>query len=73
MAVNVTLATELDGAELVSCRYDDGAIGTHARISADEDWIRIVSDDHEGHVMLHIEALPHLQAALERIAQGLKK
>jgi hypothetical protein len=43
--------------------------GPMARIDWDDDWLHIVTDDHEGHAMLNIEALPKLRLALAKIAK----
>lgn len=49
--------------------YDDGDPGTSAHVYRDRDWLYIITDPYEGVVMLHIEALPQLQEALEKIAR----
>ena len=38
-----------------------------AEISADKTWVYIVTDPYEGSVMLNIEALPNLIAALQAL------
>lgn len=43
--------------------------GPTAEVYADDTWLCIVTDDHEGHAMLNIEALPMLRRALANIAK----
>jgi hypothetical protein len=46
--------------------------GPIARITWDEDWLHIVTDDYEGHAMLNIETLPFLRRALTRVAKRIR-
>lgn len=46
--------------------------GPRADIYWDETWLHIVTDSYEGHVMLNIEALPHLRLALGKISRVTK-
>lgn len=41
--------------------------GPQARISHDDTWLHITTDDYEGHAMLNIETLPVLIRALQAI------
>jgi hypothetical protein len=38
--------------------------GPVARVSCDDKWLVICTDDHEGYAMLNVEALPFLRRAL---------
>ena len=46
--------------------------GPTARISFDENWLNICTDDYEGNAAINIEALPQLQKALRMVAKRLK-
>lgn len=46
-----------------------GYSGPVAEVWADNDWLWIVTDSHEGVAMMNIEALPFLRRALARIAK----
>lgn len=62
-----------DGEQSVSATHEDGETpGAGAQTTHDESWLNIITDPHEGHVMLNIEALPALQRALRNIAKELK-
>lgn len=47
--------------------------GPQAKVTWDEDWIYIVTDPYESHVMLNIEAVEPLRKALAKIALETKK
>lgn len=69
----VTLSGPVKGDQIVSFWYaSDGHLGTSARVSFDKNWLWIVTDDHEGSAMLHIECLPKLRRALASIAKEIK-
>ena len=51
---------------------DDGYNGPHADVYVDRDWLFIITDSHEGTVMLNVEALSHLRRALAMIAKQLR-
>lgn len=46
--------------------------GPVARVSHDDTWLRIVTDENEGSAMINIEALPFLRRALAKIAKERK-
>ncbi len=41
--------------------------GPCARVSVDDDWVTICTDDYEGNAVLNIEALPFLIRALKKL------
>lgn len=45
----------------------------YVRISADKDWLRIVTDDWEGNASMMIETLPLVRKALALIAKRMKE
>lgn len=46
--------------------------GPVAEVEWDDTWLNITTDKYEGHVMVNIEALPHLRRALSQIAKRIK-
>lgn len=68
------LSGPVEGDQIVSFKYaSDNSIGTSARVSYDKDWVWIVTDEHEGCAMLHIECLPKLRKALANIAREIRR
>lgn len=67
------LKGEASGEQLVGAvNKDTDYRGPEARISADGEWLNIVTDEYEGAAMLNIEALPQLRRALSRLAKHLR-
>jgi hypothetical protein len=75
-----TELSEHGDTQVVTCRYvSDGSAGTHAEIYTRPNtindptptWLMIVTDDYEGCAMLHIEALPLVIEALQKIQKQL--
>lgn len=60
-----------DGVQLVGAREDDDYMGPAARVSHDDTWLHVTTDDYEGAAMLNIEALPYLILALSNIARAI--
>jgi hypothetical protein len=46
--------------------------GPTARVTWDDTWLNICTDDYEGNAMINIEALPHLRRALAYISRSIK-
>lgn len=58
----------------VGARYkSDNTIGSIADVYLSDGWLIISTDDYEGVAMLHVEALPHLRRALNRLTRHIKQ
>lgn len=65
------IEADADGFRVGARNPDSDYVGPVARVSFDDQWLHIITDDYEGAAMLNIEALPMLRRALARIAKQI--